>query len=79
MLYTEAFFKDFGNNVLVLAPLLYFAVTLQNNLNWGWWAIGRTCGGYDLEFLWVFYNVGFYGGIDPTATSSINVFVYILV
>ena len=33
MLYTKAFFKDFGNNVLVLAPLLYFAVTLKNNLN----------------------------------------------
>ena len=22
------------------------------------------------EFLWVFYDVGFYGGIDPTATGT---------
>jgi len=28
-LYTEAFFKDFGNNVLVLAWLFYFALTLK--------------------------------------------------
>ena len=41
--------------------------------------MGRTRGGYDPEFLWAFYNVGFYGGIDPTATGSIDVFVYILV
>ena len=41
--------------------------------------MGGTRGGYDLEFLWLFYNVGFYGGIDPTATSSVDVFVYILV
>ena len=41
--------------------------------------MGGTRGGCNLEFLWVFYNVGFYGGIDPIATGSIDVFVYILV
>ncbi|KAK7847556.1 hypothetical protein CFP56_006479 [Quercus suber] len=34
-LYTEAFFKDFGNNVLVLTPLLYFFVTLKKQLQLG--------------------------------------------
>ena len=41
--------------------------------------MGGTHGGCHPEFLWVFYDVGFCGGIDPTATGSVDVFFYILV
>ena len=40
--------------------------------------MGGTCGRCDPEFLWVFYDVGFCGGIDLTATGGVDVFVYIL-
>ena len=40
--------------------------------------MGGTHGGCHPEFLWVFYDVGFCGGIDPTATGSVDVFFIFL-